>query len=499
MKKQLRVFCALLALLLVGVLFSACGTPSATPPTNGTAGSSGTSEVTEEPQPELGFASENNNGAAITILMPQEKDFEIALDAGTDRVSAAMYQRNCAVEDYLGVIFDIKVASGSWANRHNYNKLISNSVMVAKEYDIVTGQTSCTFVPCAQEGLFQDLNALESFDFSAEWWVPNMTENYAIENRLYGVVGDLSLSLYRSMAVLFFNQYLIDQYQLESPYDMVRKGTWTLSNMMEMAKSVEETVDGAYDVTTNMMGFMPYFTVNRNFLCALDVPLVERNAETGAVTVPLNPNEKLIDIFDYMYDAYENCNAIYCSGSLDECMNSFKNNTVLITGGSFNEVERLRDMEKDYGLVPLPKYNEEQANYLSAISQDGLMWHIPVNSSQPELCAKAMEALSFYGLYDVTPEYYEVALGLVYARDENVQEMLRIMRQNAVMRWESIYDMAFTPSMWNIIQMTDAFRHPASNKVGTYHGDNVVTFWATNQVKWQTGVDKLYAALSGLQ
>ena len=66
-------------------------------------------------------------------------------------------------------------------------------------------------------------------------------------------------------------------------------------------------------------------------------------------------------------------------------------------------------------------------------------------------------------------------------------------------RWESIYDMAFIPSMWNMIQMTDAFRHPASNKIGTYHSDNVVTFCATNRVRWQTGVDKLYAALSGLQ
>lgn len=175
MKNRTRILCVALALLLTGLALAACGTEAQPPSANGTASGSGTPEVTEEPQPELGFAAENNNGAVISILMPQEKDFEIALDAGADRVSTAMYNRNCAVEDYLGVIFDIKTASGSWANRNSYNKLISNSVMVAKEYDIVTGQTSCTFVPCAQEGLFMDLNSLESFDFSAEWWVPDMT------------------------------------------------------------------------------------------------------------------------------------------------------------------------------------------------------------------------------------------------------------------------------------------------------------------------------------
>lgn len=495
MKSTLRILCAALAVLMLCLTLAACQNNSSEP----AATDSGDS-ATQEKAPALGFSAEDNNGAVISVLMPIEKEYEIATkeNSDKDRVSAAMYRRNAAVEDYLGVVFDIKTASGSWSNRNDYNQKIANNVKVAKEYDIVTGQASCTFVPCAQEGYFMDFNSVETFDFTSDWWVKDMNQNYAIDGRLYGVVGDLSLSLYRSMAVLYFNQYLIEQYQMESPYDMVRKGTWTLSNMMEMAKQVEESVDGPYDRATNMMGFMPYFKINRNFLCALDIPLVERNAETGEVTIPHTPNEKLVDAFDYLYELFENENTVYCCGDT-VCFTYFVNNTVLITGGSFDDVEKIRNMSENYGIVPLPKYDTLQENYLSAIDQSTLMWHLPSNASNTELLAKVMEALSFYGLYDVTPEYYEIALGLTYARDENVMEMLSIIRKNAVMRWESIYDMAFTPSLWNIIQMTDAYRHPAANKVGTYHGNNVTTFWATNQEKWQAGIDALCEKLSSLE
>ncbi|MBQ8439963.1 MAG: hypothetical protein IJX19_04830, partial [Clostridia bacterium] len=93
-------------------------------------------------------------------------------------------------------------------------------------------------------------------------------------------------------------------------------------------------------------------------------------------------------------------------------------------------------------------------------------------------------------------EYYDITLGLTLARDENVQEMLAHIRAGAVIRWEYVFDRVFSPSIWNMLQMDEQFRHPKPEKVNVYHGQNVVTWWAYNQQTWADAVAKLYESLN---
>ena len=159
-------------------------------------------------------------------------------------------------------------------------------------------------------------------------------------------------------------------------------------------------------------------------------------------------------------------------------------------------VAKLTDMEQDYGLVPMCKWNAEQEDYISPISTSVGMWHIMTNTSKAALVGKTMEALSFYGYRDVTPEYYEVALGLTYARDENVLEMLSLMREKATLSLDMAYGSAFSPAITNILQMSEGFRNPPSGKENSRHGSNVSTFWATNQSSWNSNVRELFEKLS---
>ena len=124
------------------------------------------------------------------------------------------------------------------------------------------------------------------------------------------------------------------------------------------------------------------------------------------------------------------------------------------------------------------------------------MWYVMSNTEKAELVGKTMEALSFFGYRDVTPEYYEVALGLTYARDENVQKMLKLMRETATLSRDTVYTSAFSPAMTNILQMSDGFRNPPSGKETSRHGSNISTFWATNQSAWNTNARELFEKLS---
>jgi hypothetical protein len=501
----LKAFVLLLALTMMLSVFVACGKDDDKKPITDTDADTDTEApdeegTTEETEPEypLGVQPENNNNKEVVILMPADNSIEIAKEASSERVKQAMYERNCDAEEYLGVLITINNEhNGSWNVRAAYNDVIRNDVKDLHTIDIITMQTACSFVTLAQEGLLKNLTDVQSFDFDAPWWVPDMVGQYGMNGNLYGMYGDMTLSLYSAMSTIYFNAKLVGDYNLESPYDMVRNNTWTLENMIKNGKVVEESVDGDYNPLVNKMGFLGLHTAQRTWLAALDIDLVNRNEDTGELVVPKGPSDKLITVFDMFYDLFDNENEFCVKGNSTENHQAFMNGTVLYMLTFLNGVREFRGMEDDYGLVPMPKYNDQQEKYLTS-SGTSAMWALPSTTSddENELSAKLTEVLAYLGKRDVVPEYYEISLGYTYARDENVMQMLEIMREGATLRVEHVYDSAFDPSIWNCLQMTDDFRHPPAGKETTYHGANVTTWWNTNYMPWKISMSGLYKKLS---
>ncbi len=498
MKKTVRFLVLVLAMLMTVSLFAACaGEEEENVPSTTIAPEVNTPETPVEGEDVIEFPQESNNGKEINILIRQEILDVPDAEAEGDSIAYALYESQLYAEQYLGVTIQYVPRPGNWASRKDYWDDIEDSVSNAKKYDIVTGTISCTYVGCMQKGLFRDLNTVESFDPEKDWWIKDMNGNYAINGKLYGAVGDISMSMYGNMHGIYFNTDLFEKRGLESPYDMVKKNTWTMENVFKIAKDAKESVDGEYDISKNIMGYMPYFITNRMLLVFLGIDLIDRDATTGTVTVKTAPSEKLISIFDTMFDAFENEDSMFVD-TTNTCYDYFKNNTVLMTSGNLDTIRTtLRDMESDWGVVPLYKYEAED-EYLTAVAMDTTMWHLPANTlgADAELCAKIMELFGWYNKTNLVEAYYEDALGKTYARDPNARVMLGIMRENSILRWEYVYDIVFQPSICNILQMNDAFRHPAENKIGTYHGDNITTFWSTNAEKWQTQLDEFWDALS---
>lgn len=88
-------------------------------------------------------------------------------------------------------------------------------------------------------------------------------------------------------------------------------------------------------------------------------------------------------------------------------------------------VTRLRNMEVDFGLLPLPKLDEIQETYHTNIhswASDALT--IPTIVEDPEMSAAVFEYLSFVSMSTLKPEYYEKVLTYKAMRDEDSVEML---------------------------------------------------------------------------
>ena len=82
-----------------------------------------------------------------------------------------------------------------------------------------------------------------------------------------------------------------------------------------------------------------------------------------------------------------------------------------------SETSYLRDMKSDYGIIPYPKYDENQDGYYTFQHDQIGLFTIPVTSTKKDMAGAVLEAMSSESSKTVVPSYYEVALKSKYSRD----------------------------------------------------------------------------------
>ena len=93
-------------------------------------------------------------------------------------------------------------------------------------------------------------------------------------------------------------------------------------------------------------------------------------------------------------------------------------------------VTQTRSMTSDYGLLPIPKLNEEQTEYYSTYSYYAPAVAIPAYQKEgrtAEGAAAVMEAISYYGKTILMEQYHNVLLKGRIARDEDCRKMLDLI------------------------------------------------------------------------
>ena len=137
----------------------------------------------------------------------------------------------------------------------------------------------------------------------------------------------------------------------------------------------------------------------------------------------------------------------------------------------------LRDVEFEFGIVPLPKYDENQDGYHTLASTQMLL--LPSDMDDPEFVGVVLEALSFESYQQVVPQLYEAVYQNKYLRDSESEQMFDLIRGSLV------YD-----SMWNYGNGGD-FSYLIGNTVGEKNID-IASFIAANIAKAQAELDKVY-------
>ncbi len=466
--KQTTAF--MLAALLACSL-SACGTEPAADVTQDTAADTAaqTTAASTTEAPEIILTEHDFGGIDFTFLGvdPQSRQDwavntyseTVAAEETGEAITDAIFRRNVELEE----IYNIHIKEES-TTREDVGKKALKVIMAGDDaYQVVnlTGISASSLLnnPDALYNLYD----VSTLDFSNSWWDHNSVDTFTINGKLYNAVGDMNLRSFFSSVVLMMNKQMIETYDLENPFTLVREGTWTIDKMMSLAAAVTSDIDGDGKLgLADNVGFFGENTTGHWALNSIGINTVTNIDGTPTITLY---SERAVDaLTKYVnllrggeYAIYANDISSQYAGEniwYSRMMPMLMNNQLLFYNHYLGSSLDLRSMKSDFGIIPMPKYDESQETYYSATHPCYVSFMtIPATNTDPEGTGILMEAMNALSSKYVVPAVYETTLVGKVIRDTESEEMLDIIFANRVYDIGYIFDWGgvsgFAPGLVN--------------------------------------------------
>lgn len=423
MKKLLAA--ALIAAMLTSLL-AGCGTTSTDSPDTSPADTTTENAATEEAATEdLGpyvekKDYEGKSFSKYVINTATYSNYYFADEQTGEAMNDAVYERKCLTEEYLNVKF---------------SRLTEQSLDQQVEYILSGDTTHHLFLmhlmgnvgKLAAEKMVVDWNTVSTVDLSRHYWNQGINESLGINGISYYAVSDYII---KDPVCLLMNKDMVKDLNLEEPYDLVREGKWTLDAMLSMAETATSNIngDGTMDVNDRYgFGVLGDFHLI-SFMYAADCKLVDENYQ-----LILN-NERTINLVEKLHTLLNTSGDTYtwAWGDRENTAKTIKMPTgrVLFQAEASSVLLQYRECEVDYGILPYPKFDETQKDYIS--NDWGGLMAIPATAKDLEMIGEVVEMLAYFSGETTVPAYYNMQLGSKLSRDPETVEMLEIIFDSVV-------------------------------------------------------------------
>jgi len=371
-----------------------------------------------------------------------DKPFELVAEeiTGGDPINDAVFKRNMKIMEKFNIDVEmtalpdhaaaLKRAVGAGDPIYDAAVMFNNDVP-----GIVTN------------GALTNVDELKFIDLSKPWWDPAVNST-SVANKNFLMAGDLLILDNEATNAVLFNKGLMADLGLELPYDLVKGGKWTMDVFNDYIKGASKDLngDGKMAWADDQWGFVAFNdTLHALFVAGGGTLALKDGGDIPYMTLTSPRNLSVMDkVFDIMYNKDEVLNVQSdVSNSNDwsaAFYGSFEENRALFLWARLRVVEKYRGMESDFGILPLPKFDEGQDKYHSVVnSYTGVLLGVPKSAENLDRVGIILEALSAESKYTLRPAYYDVVLQRKYTRDEESSEMLDIIFGNRVYDVGAVY------------------------------------------------------------
>ena len=452
-----RLSCRFLSLLLAGIILvssvslAACSAP-VEPDETAPETTAPMEAETENPANDRLNAKDNlpddlNFGDSTLVLLTRTGDDDtkrefIAEKNAADVVSSAVFERNSLVEDRLGIKLEIIEGSDSRHGGSDINNLLAKTVSSGTaEYDLISNHMSQT-TTSVLAGYLHNLNQFEYLDHDQPWWNESYSSEVSVEGRQYLAVGELALSYTSGMYAMFYNKALwAESHAPDELYNLVKNNSWTLDALISYTADYNRDLngDGRMD-GEDICGLYYQQASIMSDAMAGAAGIRFTNVADGEYDFVLN-NERTLGFVDKMkLLLFENDGVVMEPDDFPNSLKKLSEDTALFTVNMLGGTTYLRDMENDYGILPLPKLNAEQESYTGFVHNGFSVFGIPATVDDGDRVTAFLEAMAAESYRRVTYAYYDTALKVQYARDPVAAEMLDIISEGVVFDFAYVYN-----------------------------------------------------------
>lgn len=487
MKKQISLILAVL--IMLSITAASCGGNSGGSAGDTTAAISDIqeTEAPAETNQKDTVLKKDFGGAEYKILAAAEqwKSQVTAEEENGEILNDAVFMRDRNIEEDYNVDLEYEVINGYYAGKETVRTKLHGSVMAGNAaYDLFTGNTAYL---CERilDGLFMNQAGLDPLDFERPWYYNNVNKNITVSGKLFVSSGGFNFSNESESWCTIFNKEMLDSFGLESPYDKVYDGSWIFDEFTRMGAVASSDIDGDGKFTKEdrfgilMTQTEPFYALPYGFgrlITVLDEDGIPRL--TGA-------DERNVGIFDKLGEFKKDKTLYYSceTNPKDELISKFSAGQGLFVLYPLRIVEIPEMRESvDFGILPLPKYDEIQDGYYT------LCWAavaaIPLVVKDVEKSAVILEALNCYSYVDVIPQYTEIVLQRKLSRDDESAGTVKLLAEGISMDFGTLFNASLEPVL--------VFAYDLCTP-GKYS-----SWWAKNEIKIETNLAKILEAISQL-
>ena len=422
-----------------------------------------------------GLASEvDYNGRSFVYLGGQSENFPAKEEEIGEITSDALYYRQRDIVSLFGVDWENVHLDGS----EEVKQTMIDEVMAGGDsFDLVNGYVRSVGRPTLNAGVLHEVQDLDNVDLSQQWWNQSIGTNYSIRGKLYFLMGPINVFNYLDTNVVIFNKRVTAMFGIDDSelYDSVKEGKWTIDKMFEIAGRIPENSSGdgvyryaapegipfmfgaGYTITKFDEEGLPYVesTLPREYSDLSDkiVPVFSSPAQTAFE----DPKDGMD--FDEKYGI-----------TVEEL---FTSDRALFHFPTSAAAEYMREYDVPFGILPIPKLTESQANYYCSASSWSIgAVYVLKTASDVEMIGRITEAMAALSQIYVKDAYYDKLLKAQSIFDLESADMLDIIFSSKV------YDMADLYCGGDIDNLGDFIK--ALRRGFTYDNSNFASDYKSN-------------------
>ena len=395
--------------------------------------------------PELDF---DNHEITILTWNPSLDELCLVEEEGVGGlIEDALFRQLTNLEERLNVDVVIRQEPGKQDEREDILQLIETSSNTNTPFDLV-GTYSGTGAIGAIRGLFHNLNNVDYIDFDKPWWPEDLKNSIDVNGNMYFASGDISPNLiYGLFAILVNNDMLADLYQdTETIYQLATDGEWTLEQLFNYSRNVYSDLNMGNKDDSDRFGLTISNAVTLDsFLQGCGIDITTKNSSGKIVMSSTFSSQQCDDLVSQLaaFLKTDDCiiskdyagifpegRALFLNGKLEVCITKLTNATF------------------EYGVLPMPKFNTDQKDYVTTMNHNFSVYSIPkaLTTDAANRAGAVMEALASSGYRTVAPAIFEMAFKLKYSANPTVSAMYQIVRDSVKFDMGRLYRLNFNSS-----------------------------------------------------